>query len=270
VRIDLNSDMGEGYGRWSLGDDDALLEIVTSANIACGFHAGDPSIMRRTTAAAASRGVRIGAHVSYPDLRGFGRRNLDVPPAEVTDDVLYQIGALDAFARASGEPVSYVKAHGALYNRMADDGELAGAVIEASRLYDRPLALVVLAGSQAEKLAAEAGVHVVGEAFADRSYTADGRLVSRKLAGAVLDDPASVAARAVAMVTTSTVLAADGSRLPLAAGSLCVHGDSPNAVSLARAVRRALEDAGVEIAPFVGDPVPRADAVGRSRPPRRR
>lgn len=248
--VDLNSDLGEGYGVWSMADDAALLEVVTSANIACGFHAGDPTIMRRTTATAVERGVSVGAHVGYADRRGFGRRDIAADPAEVRDDVLYQIGALDAFARAAGSRVSYVKAHGALYNRIAVDEVLAAAVVDAVLSYDRSLVLLTLAGSVAADTAAAAGLEAVAEGFADRAYTPQGRLVARSQPGAVLHDPGEVARRAVSMATRGTVLANDGSTITVAVASLCVHGDSPGAVELARAVRHALTASGVTIAPF--------------------
>ncbi|TKA01172.1 LamB/YcsF family protein [Actinacidiphila oryziradicis] len=248
--IDLNSDLGEGYGAWTMGDDDALLGIVSSANIACGFHAGDPQIMRRAAVTAAHRGVTIGAHVAFPDLRGFGRRNLDLPPQEVTDDVLYQIGALDAIARAYGTRVSYVKPHGALYNRIAIDAELAAAVVAALKDFDPTLALLTLPDSAASAAAESAGIASVAEGFADRAYTPDGRLVSRREPGAVLTDPEFVAARAVRMATEHTVTAIDGTDIRIPVASLCVHGDSPGAVNLAQAVRTALHEAGVTVAAF--------------------
>jgi UPF0271 protein len=248
--VDLNSDLGEGYGRWALGDDAALLEVVTSANVACGFHAGDPATIDRTVRAAAERGVAVGAQVSYPDLVGFGRREIDVPPDELTADVLYQIGALEAFARAAGGRVRYVKPHGALYNRIARDPVQAAAVVEAVRRYDPALPLLTLPGSAAMEAAAEAGIAAVGEGFADRAYTAEGRLVSRREPGAVLDDPERVAARAVAMATEGRVETIDGGDVTVEIASLCVHGDTPGAVELARAVRAALEEAGVALEAF--------------------
>jgi 5-oxoprolinase (ATP-hydrolysing) subunit A len=248
--VDLNSDLGEGYGRWALGDDAALLEVVTSANVACGFHAGDPATIDRTVRAAAERGVAVGAQVSYPDLVGFGRREIDVPPEELTADVLYQIGALEAFARAAGGRVRYVKPHGALYNRIARDPVQAAAVVEAVRRYDPALPLLTLPGSAAMEAAAEAGIAAVGEGFADRAYTAEGRLVSRREPGAVLDDPERVAARAVAMATEGRVETIDGGDVTVDIASLCVHGDTPGAVELARAVRAALEGAGVALEAF--------------------
>jgi 5-oxoprolinase (ATP-hydrolysing) subunit A len=248
--LDLNSDLGEGYGRWALGDDAALLEVVTSANVACGFHAGDPATIDRTVGTAVERGVAIGAQVSYPDLVGFGRREIDVPPDDLTADVLYQLGALEAFARAAGSRVRYVKPHGALYNRIARDPVQAAAVVEAIRRYDPTLPLLTLPGSAAMEAAREAGVQAVGEGFADRAYTGEGRLVSRREPGAVLHDPDQVAARAVAMATEGRVGTVDGGEVAVEVRSLCVHGDTPGAVDLARAVRAALEEAGVTLEAF--------------------
>ena len=248
--MDLNSDLGEGYGRWTLGDDAALLEIVTSANVACGFHAGDPATIDRTVRTAVERGVAVGAQVSYPDLVGFGRREIDVPPGDLTADVLYQLGALEAFARAAGSRVRYVKPHGALYNRIVRDPVQAAAVAEAIRRYDPALPLLTLPGSAAAAAAAEAGIEAVGEGFADRAYTGDGRLVSRREPGAVLDDPGRVAARAARMATEGRVGTVDGGEVAVEVRSLCVHGDTPGAVELARAVRAALEEAGVALETF--------------------
>jgi 5-oxoprolinase (ATP-hydrolysing) subunit A len=248
--LDLNSDLGEGYGRWSVGDDDAMLQLVTSANVACGFHAGDPGTIDRTVRTAVEHGVAVGAQVSYPDLVGFGRREIDVAPAELTADVLYQLGALEAFARAAGSRVRYLKPHGALYNRIARDPVQAAAVVEAIRRYDPTLPLLTLPGSAAMAAAAEAGVPAVGEGFADRAYTAEGRLVSRREPGAVLGDPERVAARALRMATEGRIETADGGEVAVEVRSLCVHGDTPGAVELARAVRAALEGAGVALEPF--------------------
>jgi UPF0271 protein len=248
--LDLNSDLGEGYGRWALGDDAAMLEVVTSANIACGFHAGDPATIDRTVRTAVERGVAVGAQVSYPDLVGFGRREIDVPPDELTADVLYQLGALEAFAKAAGSRVRYVKPHGALYNRIARDPVQAAAVVEAIRRYDPALPLLTLPGSVAMEAAGEAGIPSVGEGFADRAYTAEGRLVSRREPGAVLHDPERVAARSVVMATEHRVETADGTQVAVEVRSLCVHGDTPGAVDLARAVRTALSQAGVTLEAF--------------------
>lgn len=248
--VDLNSDLGESFGAWRLGDDDALLDVVSSANVACGFHAGDPATMVRTVAAAVERGVVVGAQVSYPDLVGFGRRAMDVAPADLTADVLYQLGALDGVCRAEGTCVRYVKPHGALYSRVADDPVQAAAVLDAVRRYDAALPLLGLAGSAAEQAAGDAGIAFVAEGFADRALTPNGRLVSRAQPGAVLHQESDVVARAVAMVVHGAVPAADGSQVAVRVQSLCLHGDTPGAASLARAVRRGLQEAGVEVRPF--------------------
>lgn len=250
MRMDLNADLGESFGAWSMGDDAAMLDVVSSANIACGFHAGDPLTMRHTVALAAERGVRIGAHVSYRDRVGFGRRFIDVAPAELAAEILYQVGALEAVCRAAGTRVAYVKPHGALYNTIVHHQAQAAAVVSAILDYDPSLPLMGLPGGIAERLAARAGLPTIAEAFADRGYTASGALVPRGEPGAVLDDPAEVAARMVELVTTGLVTGSDGSRVRIDAQSICVHGDTPGAVALARAVRRALADAGVTVAPF--------------------
>ncbi|MFG2075141.1 UPF0271 protein [Nonomuraea maritima] len=248
--IDLNADLGEGFGRWTLTDDEALLDVVTSANVACGFHAGDPSIMRRVCALAAERGVRIGAQVSYRDLAGFGRRTIDMAPDELADEVTYQIGALDVFARAAGSRVSYVKPHGALYNRVVTDEDQAAAVIEGIRRADPSLPVLGLPGSALHRAAVAAGSPTVQEAFADRAYTAAGTLVSRREPGAVRHDEDEVVARSVRMAVEHVVVAATGEPVPVAARSLCVHGDTPSAALLARRIRAALTEAGVSVEPF--------------------
>ncbi|MFD3761938.1 LamB/YcsF family protein [Streptomyces sp. NPDC058622] len=252
--IDLNADLGEGFGRWTLTDDEALLSVVTSANVACGFHAGDPSIMRRVCELAAERGVRIGAQVSYRDLAGFGRRSMDVPAGELAAEVAYQIGALEVFARAAGSTVSYVKPHGALYNRTVHDAGQAAAVVAGVRLAAAPgaggLPVLGLPGSLLLAAAADAGLTAVPEAFADRAYTAAGTLVPRTEPGAVLHDPDAVVARAVRMAAEGVVTASDGSAVAVAARSLCLHGDTPGAADLARRVRAALGAAGVAVGAF--------------------
>ncbi len=250
--IDLNADLGEGFGRWTLTDDEALLSVVTSANVACGFHAGDPSIMRRVCELAAGRGVRIGAQVSYRDLAGFGRRAMDVPADELAAEVAYQIGALEVFARAAGSRVSYVKPHGALYNRTVHDAAQAAAVVAGVRLAAGPAGLPVLGlpGSLLLAAAAEAGLAPVPEAFADRAYTPAGALVPRGEPGAVLHDPDAVVARSVRMAAEGVTVAADGSVVAVAARSLCLHGDTPGAAGLAVRVRGALEAAGVRVEAF--------------------
>jgi UPF0271 protein len=250
VTIDLNSDLGEGFGVWTLGDDDALLEVVTSANVACGFHAGDPDILRRVCALAAERGVVIGAQVGYRDLHGFGRRAIDVAPPTLTNEVIYQIAALDGFARVAGTRVSYVKPHGALYNTVVHDVEQATAVVEAITLYDPSLPVMGLPGSSILDIADRAGLRTVTEAFADRGYTPQGTLVPRSEPGALLHDPWQVAERMVRMVKTGRLQASDGSDITVSASSICVHGDSPSAVKIAVAVRKALSEAGIDVRPF--------------------
>lgn len=248
--IDLNADLGEGFGVWRLGDDDAMLGIVSSANVACGFHAGDPAGLLRVCRSAAERGVRVGAQVSYRDLAGFGRRFIDVAADELLADVVYQIGALQAIAHAAGSSVCYVKPHGALYNTIVTHTAQAAAVAEAVRLVDPGLPVLGMAGSVFFDEAARRGLRVVAEAFADRAYRPDGRLVSRREPGAVLADPAAIAERVLAMVDTGAVTAVDGTRLELSVESVCVHGDSPGAVQIATAVRDRLRAAGVEIRAF--------------------
>jgi UPF0271 protein len=255
--IDLNADLGESFGRWTLGDDAAMLRLVTSANVACGFHACDPTGLLSVCRSAAAAGVTIGAQVGYGDLRGFGRRFVDIAPADLTADVIYQVGALDALARVAGTRVAYVKPHGALYTAMASHEGQARAVVEAVLALDPSLPLMGLPGSLILRLAAEAGLATVTEAFADRAYRADGTLVPRTEPGAVIDDPEVVAARVVRLVTEGGVVAADGTWVPVRADSVCVHGDSPGAVGLASAVRAALETAGIRLAPFVGPGVAR-------------
>jgi 5-oxoprolinase (ATP-hydrolysing) subunit A len=248
--IDLNSDLGEGFGHWSLGDDDALLGIVTSANVACGYHASDASIMRRVCERAVEHGVVIGAQVGYRDLPGFGRRFIDIEPEALTQDVIYQVGALEAFARVAGSKVRYVKPHGALYNAIVHHEEQAGAVVRAVADYDPTLPVLGLPGSAWLRLAEEEGLTVVPEAFADRAYTPEATLVSRRVPGAVLEDVDEIARRCVAMATGEPITDAEGGSLTVTAGSICVHGDTAGAVKIAGAVKDALTEAGVTVAPF--------------------
>jgi UPF0271 protein len=251
MKMDLNSDLGESLGAWRMGDDDAMLGIVSSANVACGFHAGDAAGILQTLRRAAARGVVVGAHVAYPDLAGFGRRNMDVASADLQADVIYQIGALRGLAAAAGTTVRYVKPHGALYNTIAHDERQARDVIAAIRAIDPTLVLVGLAGAPLLGWARESGLRAVAEAFADRAYMPDGSLVSRREKGAVLHDPQEVAARMLRLATEGVVTAIDGSTVRIEAESVCVHGDSPGAVDMARQVRALLESAGVGIVPFV-------------------
>ncbi|OUD00526.1 LamB/YcsF family protein [Streptomyces swartbergensis] len=248
--IDLNADLGEGFGRWRLTDDERLLSVVTSANVACGFHAGDPVTMRRVCELAAERGVRIGAQVSYRDLAGFGRRAMDVPSAELAAEVAYQIGALEVFARAAGAGVAYVKPHGALYNRVVHDEEQAAAVVDGVLLADATLPVLGLPGSRLLELAGKAGLPVVTEAFADRAYTDAGTLVPRTLEGAVVTDPDTVVERSLGLARSGEVVSHSGTRIEVRARSLCLHGDTPGAVELARRVRERLEASGVRVEAF--------------------
>jgi UPF0271 protein len=252
--IDLNADIGEGFGRWSLGDDEALLEVITSANVACGFHAGDPTIMRRVCAQAAERGVVVGAQVSYRDLAGFGRNPISVPRAVLTNDIVYQIGGLDACARAEATSVRYVKAHGALNNVSVVDADQAQAIVDAVLAVDALLPLLVQPNSEVERLARQAGLRVVIEAFPDRAYTAEGRLRSRREPGAVLHDVELITQRAIQLACEGTAPLddVDGSNvLRLTPRSLCLHGDNPSAVAAARSVADALRERGRTLRSFV-------------------
>lgn len=249
--MDINSDLGESFGAWRMGDDAAMLDIVTSANVACGFHAGDPAGILQTLKHAAARNVAVGAHVAYPDLVGFGRRNMDPSSAELVGDVIYQIGALQGLARAAGTQVRYVKPHGALYNTIAHDARQAGDVITAIQAIDPSLTLLALAGAPLIQWARECGLRVVAEAFADRAYNDDGSLVSRRLPGAVLHDPDQIAERMLRLVETGEIETITGKRIQLQADSICVHGDSPGAVDMARRIRARLQQAGVALQPFV-------------------
>lgn len=250
MRIDLNCDLGESFGRYQLGEDAAMLGVVTSANIACGLHAGDPVVMKRTVELAARRGVAIGAHPGYPDLQGFGRREMNLAPDEVEAFVLYQLGALAGFARAAGAPLAHVKPHGALYNAAAREAELAAAIARAVASFDSQLIMVALPNSALAQAAAAAGLRVACEGFADRAYRADGSLAPRSMPGAVIHDPARAAERAVQMVTRGQVETIEGQMLSLHVDTLCVHGDTPGAARLAADLRAALQAAGVEIVPL--------------------
>lgn len=248
--MSLNTDIGEGYGIWRVGDDSALLELVTDANIACGFHAGDPTIMRATCAGAAARGVSVGAQVSYPDIRGFGRRHIEMPASEITDDVLYQLGALHAFAVAAGTRLTYVAVHGALYHAAVTDPTTAHAVVAAAQCFDPSLAFLCQPGTALHEAVVAQNMRPVHEGYVDRAYSPDGLLVPRGLGGAVLSEPAQCAERAVMMATRGQVTTIAGDLIPMPAQSLCIHSDSPGAVEIARAVRSALEAAGVSLAPL--------------------
>jgi len=248
--IDLNSDVGESFGNWEMGDDAAIFRSVSSANVACGFHAGDPSTIAGTCRDAVAAGVTIGAHVGYRDLAGFGRRFLDCSPTELADDVLYQLGALQALAQAAGARIRYVKPHGALYNTIVHHEAHAQAVVDAVRAFGGDLPLLLLPGSVALAKAAAAGLRGVAEAFADRAYNPDGTLVSRREPGAVLHDTDLVVANMVRLAQTGKITAIDGTIIRVDAESICVHGDTPGSVAMAAAVRAGLESAGVTVRSF--------------------
>lgn len=249
-RVDLNSDLGEGFGAWKMGDDDAILQVVSSANVACGLHAGDPHIMARTFARARELGVAVGAHPGYPDRWGFGRRELPFAPEEIEQFVAYQVGAAQAVSRYAGHPITYVKPHGALANLSQVDATVAGAIVRAIVAVDPALVLLTFPDGQAMRIARQTGLRTCAEIFADRAYTPDGRLLARKLPGAVLHDPTAVAERVLRMVNAGAVETVDGSLLPMEIGSICVHGDSPGAIAMASAVRRRLTEAGIAVRPF--------------------
>ena len=248
MRIDLNSDLGESFGPWPMGQDAALMDSITSANIACGFHAGDPGVMRQTIALARDKGVAIGAHPGFPDLVGFGRREMKATPAEVEDFVLYQVAALAGMAAAQGMKLQHVKAHGALYNMACKDRALAEAIARGVAAFDRSLVVFGLPNSELLRAGAAAGLPVAAEVFADRAYERDGSLVSRQKSGSVIHDQQAVVERAVRMVKDKQVVAVDGSTIALQADTICLHGDTPGAADLARVIRRGLESAGVRIA----------------------
>ncbi len=251
MRVDLNSDMGESFGPWNMGDDALMLDIVTTANVACGFHGGDPDIMRATCEAAKARGVAIGAHPGFNDLQGFGRRQIvGLSAREIEALVAYQIGALQAMAVMAGHKVTHVKAHGALSNMACVDAAMAGALARAVKAVDARLVFVVIPLTQIERAGEAAGLKLAREVYADRAYEDDGTLVSRKKPGAVLHDPAAVARRVLQMVQDQAIVSVGGKRLKLAVDTVCIHGDTPGAVAMAKAVRAALTAAGVEIAPF--------------------
>ncbi len=250
MSIDLNSDVGESYGAWQVGDDEALIPLISSANVACGFHGGDPSTLRLTCLHAAANGVAIGAQVSYPDLVGFGRRFLDMSERDLRDAVLYQLGALDAFAQVAGAEVAYLKPHGALYHATIDDEVQARAVVAAAAEYDPSLAVLGFPGSALLAAAERAELEAIPEAFVDRAYLPDGRLVPRTVDGALITDVDAASEQAVRIATGGEVVAIDGTLLSTTARSLCVHGDSPGAVAIAAATRHALEAAGVDVFSF--------------------
>lgn len=249
MTVDINCDMGESYGRWALGADADVMPFISSANIACGAHAGDPAVMRHTLRLAREHGVACGAHPGFADIAGFGRREIPIGGSEATDLVLWQIGALEAIARSEGMSLRHVKAHGALYNMAARDATLAEAIARAVAAFDRTLIFFGLAGSGMLDAGRRAGLTVAAEGFADRAYEADGSLTPRWVAGSVIHDVDEVVARAVRMVRDSRVIARNGAEIELKVDTLCVHGDTPGAAALARALRQGLEAAGVQVAP---------------------
>ena len=248
--MDLNCDCGEGFGAWQMGDDAAMLDIVTSANVACGFHAGDPDIMATTFALAREKGVAIGAHPGFDDRAGFGRRPLAMSTAAIERLVAYQVGAAQALAAQAGHRLTYVKSHGALGNLGAADASVARALARAVRAVDRDLAFLAIAGTELQHAGDAEGLRTVREIYADRAYTDEGQLVSRALPGAVLHDVDAAAIRAAAMVAEGAVVSLSGKKVPVEIGSICVHGDTPGAAAMARAVRAALEAAGVTLRSF--------------------
>jgi UPF0271 protein len=247
MRIDLNSDLGESFGPWPMGHDAALMDSISSANVACGFHAGDPGAMRATIALAREKSVAIGAHPGFQDLVGFGRREMKASPAEVEDLVLYQVAALAGMAAAQGVKLQHVKAHGALYNMACRDRSLADAIARAVASFDRTLILFGLPHSQLLRAGEAVGLTTAAEVFADRAYDPDGSLTSRSKPGSVIHDTAVVVQRAIKMVTDKQVIAVDGSTIPLQADTICLHGDTPGAADHARAVRKGLEAAGIQV-----------------------
>lgn len=250
MKIDLNCDMGEGFGAYTIGSDEQVMPFITSANIACGFHAGDPETMQKTVKMAKANGVAVGAHPSYPDLVGFGRRPMDASAAEVKADVIYQIGAMAAFCKSEGIKLQHVKPHGALYNKAAVNSSIAVAIAEAIKSVDPDLYMVCLSNSEMVTAAKTVGIKYVEEVFADRAYTAEGKLVPRTQPGAVIHDPAEAAERVLKMVRDSSVVAIDGTIVPLNAQTICVHGDNAEAIEMIRIIKTRLEQEKVQLKPF--------------------
>jgi UPF0271 protein len=244
--IDINCDMGESYGAWKMGEDAAVMPYITSANIACGFHGGDPATIRKTVGLAVEHGVAIGAHPSLPDLQGFGRRVMKISPQDMYDLVVYQAGAVEAFARAAGARLHHVKCHGALYNMAANDAALSEAMARAAK--DLGVMLYVLSNSKNFSIAKQAGIPVAGEVFADRGYSDDGTLAPRDRPGGMIEDAGEAVARALAMIEQGYVTSLSGKRVPVAADTLCLHGDQPGAVTFAKAIRKAFADKGITVA----------------------
>jgi len=249
-KIDLNCDMGESFGAYKLGLDEEAVKYISSANIACGFHAGDPQVIARTVDLAAGQGVALGAHPSYPDLMGFGRRSMEATPAEIKNYVIYQTGALSAFALSRGVRLQHVKPHGALYNTAAVNIKVARAIAQAIYSVDPDLIFLVLANSEMEKAARETGLRYAREVFADRHYNSDGTLLSRSHPESVIKDSVEVSERLIEIITTGRIKAFDGASFPVAADSVCLHGDTPGAVEHMRCLRKSLKAAGIEVKPM--------------------
>ena len=250
MNVDINCDMGESFGIYRLGFDEEMMSHITSANIACGFHGGDPIVMERTVSLAKQNGVSVGAHPGFPDLVGFGRRNMELAPQEVRNDTIYQIGALSAFAKTLGLSLQHVKPHGQLYNLAAKDEPMTRAICDALLTLEDSLILVALSGSRMAEIASKSGLKVAREAFADRAYHRDGSLVSRKKEGSVIHDPKRVAERVIRMVQEGKIQSIEGNLIDLEVDSICVHGDTPGAVQLAQTIRKNLEGAGIRVLPM--------------------
>ena len=250
MRTDINCDMGESFGSYRIGREVEVMPFITSANVACGWHAGDPMIMEHTLELAKKHGIGVGAHPGYPDLLGYGRRNLETFPGEIRNYILYQIGALDAFARAAGLKLQHVKPHGAMYNLAARDERAAGEVIAAVKAFDPELILVALAGSLCAQMAANAGLRVAREVFPDRAYLSNGQLAPRSMAGAVIHDPETVKERVFKLVKTGQMTSIDGHEITLEMDTLCVHGDNSGASQLVKTIRETLESSGIHVVPM--------------------
>lgn len=249
-RVDLNSDLGESFGRYTLGMDDKIIPLITSANVACGYHASDPVVMAKTIALAKNAGIRVGAHPGFPDLMGFGRRNMSVTPQEAENYVLYQLGALDAFCRANGIAMQHVKPHGALYNMAAKDYKLAEGICRAIKKFNDKLIVLALSGGELAHVASDMGLPVAQEVFADRAYEEDGTLVNRRKAGAMITDEDEAVCRVVRMVKEQKVTAITGRDIPIHADSVCVHGDGVKALAFVEKIRATLKSEGIEIRPL--------------------
>lgn len=250
VHVDLNSDLGESFGRYTLGMDDRVIPLITSANVACGYHASDPAVMEKTVAMAKEAGIRVGAHPGFPDLMGFGRRNMAVTPGEARAYVLYQLGALEGFCRSAGIRMQHVKPHGALYNMAAKDYELSRGICQAIKAFDKDLIVLALSGGELARAAEDMGLRIAREVFADRAYEEDGTLVGRGKPGAMITNEEEAIARVIRMVKEQKVTAITGKDIPIRADSVCVHGDGEKALAFVRRIRQAFEQAGIGLRPL--------------------